>query len=451
MRLGKTADRPLSYLYAMLSGRVIALLLSFAGAQGLKYTTDIEAAFREAQKTRKPLWVMVAATWCGPCRWTEAQVLSRPWLDSLIRPHFVPLKIYAASGENNTPGSEALAKRYQVRAFPTFLFLYPNGELFYRMEGAPMGKDGDAPEVYQKWQDIVKAALSYQAELPRLQKKFEKGDRTPELVRRYFLWALSAGDSVTLHETWEAYLQAFPSPRMAWLYEPQAYKYLQAAALRLPAAQIYALHIADTLQNLLPSKTWTEIYEPLIETYLVQYLQSEITQLKAQSSPDPLLQAAENTLHYARTLQERFPFAEPLALEQISDLLLQSEKDNHHTQGFLYASQYIALIKSIGPPDAEEREKLANSLNNMAWHIYEHLNDPVALWAAIAWTKDALSYKPDAWYIWDTLGALYYKLKRKKEAITALSKAIEIAKSQKIPEKQYQETEELLQKAQESE
>jgi len=53
MRLGKTADRPLSYLYAMLSGRVIALLLSFAGAQGLKYTTDIEAAFREAQKNPK--------------------------------------------------------------------------------------------------------------------------------------------------------------------------------------------------------------------------------------------------------------------------------------------------------------------------------------------------------------------------------------------------------------
>jgi tetratricopeptide (TPR) repeat protein len=87
----------------------------------------------------------------------------------------------------------------------------------------------------------------------------------------------------------------------------------------------------------------------------------------------------------------------------------------------------------------------------MAWHIYEHLNDPVALWAAIAWTKDALSNKPDAWYIWDTLGALFYKLKRKKEAITALSKAIEIAKSQKIPEEQYQETQKLLQKAQELE
>jgi tetratricopeptide (TPR) repeat protein len=239
---------------------------------------------------------------------------------------------------------------------------------------------------------------------------------------------------------------------MAWLYEPQAYKYLQAAALRLPAAQTYALHLADTLQSLLPYKIWTEIYEPLIQVHLLRYLQSEITQLiKARSSSDPLLQAAENTLNYARTLQERFPFAEPLALEQISDLLLKSEKDNHHTQGFLYASQYVALVKSIGPPDAEEREKLADKLNNMAWHIYEHLNDPVALWVAIAWTKDALSYKPDAWHIWDTLGALYYKLKRKKEAITALSKAIEIAKSQKIPETQYQETEELLQKAQDLE
>jgi Flp pilus assembly protein TadD len=67
---------------------------------------------------------------------------------------------------------------------------------------------------------------------------------------------------------------------------------------------------------------------------------------------------------------------------------------------------------------------------------------------AVYWAKEALSYNPDDWQIWDTLGALYYKLKRKKEAVETLAKAIALAQAKNLPEESYQETQELLQKAQ---
>ncbi len=88
-----------------------------------------------------------------------------------------------------------------------------------------MGKSGEDPSVREAWQAIVKNALSYQADLPTLRQKFEKGDRSETVVRRYFVWAVSCGDSATLHKTWEAYIRAFPSPRLAWLYEPRAYEH----------------------------------------------------------------------------------------------------------------------------------------------------------------------------------------------------------------------------------
>ncbi len=50
------------------------MLVSLFWAQGLMYTTDVDAAFKEAKKTKKSVWVMVSATWCGPCRWTEKEV-----------------------------------------------------------------------------------------------------------------------------------------------------------------------------------------------------------------------------------------------------------------------------------------------------------------------------------------------------------------------------------------
>jgi Flp pilus assembly protein TadD len=67
---------------------------------------------------------------------------------------------------------------------------------------------------------------------------------------------------------------------------------------------------------------------------------------------------------------------------------------------------------------------------------------------AVYWAKEALSYNPDDWHIWDTLGALYYKLKRKKEAVETLAKAIALAQAKNLPEESYQDTQELLQKAQ---
>ncbi len=425
------------------------MLASLFWAQGLMYTTDVDAAFKEAKKTKKPVWVMVSATWCGPCRWTEKEVFPQRWFDSLIRVHFVPLKVYAGSGEQNTKGGEELAKKYQVRAYPTFLFLYPNGELFYRTEGTPMGKSGEDPSVREAWQAIVKNALSYQADLPTLRQKFEKGDRSEPVVRRYFVWAVSCGDSATLHKTWEAYIRAFPSPRLAWLYEPRAYEHLRDAALKLPAAFSYAVDVvADTLRNLLSSKEWEAMYRTLLRAGLLSRYQRILSQAKAQGLPEPHLIAAESTVVRAQELHARFPFAEKLALEMVIRPLFKARTPQSHAQALLYATQYAALIKTIGPPDPDERLDLADELNSLAWTIYEEVEEPQALWMAVYWAKEALSYNPDDWQIWDTLGALYYKLKRKKEAVETLAKAIALAQARNLPEESYQETQELLQKAQ---
>ncbi len=426
----------------------VVMLLSLLWAQGLKYTTDVDAAFKEAKKTKKPLWVMVSATWCGPCRWTEKEVFPQKWFDSLISSRFVPLKVYAASGEQNTKGGKELAEKYQVRVYPTFLFLYPNGELFYRMEGTPMGKSGEDPSVREEWQAIVKNALSYQADLPTLLQKFEKGDRSETVLRRYFVWVVSCGDSATLYKVWEAYLQAFPSPRLAWLYEPKAYEHLRDAALRLPAAFRYAMDaVADTLRNLLPPKEWGAMYKTLLRVGIPGRYQRTLVQAKAQGLPEPHLIAAESTLVRAQQLQARFPFAEKLALEMVIDALFRARTPQTHARALLHAAQYAALIKTIGPPDPDERPDLADELNSLAWTFYEEVEEPSALWMAVYWAKEALSYTPDDWHIWDTLGALYYKLKRKKEAVEALSKAIELARAKGLSEESYQETRELLEKA----
>ncbi|MCS7188549.1 MAG: thioredoxin family protein, partial [Bacteroidia bacterium] len=105
---------------------ILFLIVAGAFAQS-GYEKDIQKAFEKARKTKKPLWVMVSATWCGPCKVVEKVVLPNARFQAAVNKDFVPLKIYAASDEQSTPGADSLAKRYNVNAFPTFLFIEPTG------------------------------------------------------------------------------------------------------------------------------------------------------------------------------------------------------------------------------------------------------------------------------------------------------------------------------------
>jgi tetratricopeptide (TPR) repeat protein len=376
----------------------------------------------------------------------EKKVLTQKWFDSLIRQNFVALKLYAASGEKTTRGADEFVQKYNIRGYPTFLYLTPEEEVFYRWPGLSPDTSSDGMQAF--WQKQVQEVLSYYGEFPMLKQRFEQGDRSPELVRRYFLWALNVGDPKTFQTAWEAYLKAYPSIQAAWFYDPLGFVKLLEAADRFSVARAYALSISDSLKALLPEKEWTALYRLLlyqeVSTKMFEWSQKFMRQGLAQ----PLIHVAETTLTYAKSLQARFPFVEEMVLKQLADTLLKTKDAVYYEAAAGYYDQYFKLTKSAALLDSAERVMRAYELNDIAWKVYENVDNPTCLGMAINWVKEALTYRPNSWYTWDTLGALYYKLKRKNEAIEALSEALSIAKSKKTPPSQYKSTEELLQKAQ---
>ncbi len=420
--------------------RVTLLSLAFVWAQGLRYAHDIEAAFAQAKKTKKPLWVMVSATWCGPCRWAEKNLLPQPWFAALVEKDFIPLKVYAASGEQSTPGADSLAAKYGVKGYPTFLYINPNGELFYRHFGVLTENDSSALDF---WRRTVQEALGYRQELPALRKRFEKGSREPDLVRRYLFWAINCADSATLAPIWAAYLRVFPTVRRAWLHEPKAYARLFELAQRFSPARAYAFQVVDTLKAHLPTQEWLPAYWVLVEVDLgTQWMRLA----QSSESTEQRLALAETLFTWARS--HPMSFAEEVALAMLAEQFLRPKRTPAEQEaGFRYALRYHALTKGIEPLEEALSEAWADNLNGLAWNVCLTRSEPDQLWTAVVWAKEALSYQPDAWYIWDTLGALYYRLGRKKEAIQALSKAIDLAKAQGLLSSEYQETQALLQKA----
>lgn len=207
----------------------------------------------------------------------------------------------------------------------------------------------------------------------------------------------------------------------------------------------YALSIADSLRPYLPASAFEAIYQPVVLRSLLASVRGK--KVGSAEFRDSLEQGTSRW-------QARLPEAELWGLaEQVrwTFLHLRALRGDSAQHAQVEASlkphlfRLAVLWMQFYQADTS-KASLADQLNSLARNIYKEVEDPDLLWAAAGWAQYALTCTPQAWHIWDTLGALYSKLSRKREAAVALQKAIALAESQGLPAEEYQSTLELLQK-----
>ncbi|MCX8111893.1 MAG: thioredoxin family protein [Bacteroidia bacterium] len=421
--------------------RWIACLLGFVSllAAQTAYEKDIQVAFSKAKKQKRPLWIMVSATWCGPCKVVEQRVLTDPRFVEALNRDFVPLKVYAASDEESTPGGDSLAKVYNVKVFPTFLGVEPSGELFYRAEGVIQDSENPTASLTEGFLRSLEQAKTARKELPEMRRRFQRGERSLDFLRSYLLKLAELGQKEEGTKVLEAYLKVAKTPRIAWLGTPGYVGILARISEWGPQYAEYVFSLADTLRPAVPSDLYEAIYMPILEKSLVKKLSS--------SSRKEWDEAASIVEQFIKEHRSRFPFVESMALTALWQNGLKSPKPETRAKAASLALRAVALEWPLEIPNAEDRQIRALSYNNLAWTFYEQVEDPDKLWVAVILAKQALAYAPDEWHIWDTLGALYYKLGRKRDSLETLDKAIQLAKQQGVPESDYEDTLKLYQKA----
>lgn len=98
------------------------------GKRVLVWHTDFDKARAEAQRRGVPLLVHFHASWCGPCRQMERDVLTTRSLASQLGGSVVAVKV-------DTDRARRVTSRYRVRLLPTDLLLTPGGKQLVRTEG----------------------------------------------------------------------------------------------------------------------------------------------------------------------------------------------------------------------------------------------------------------------------------------------------------------------------
>lgn len=83
-----------------------------------------------AKKENKPVFLDISASWCGYCKRMKAKVFTDPEVAKLYNSSFINVSVDGEKGEGI-----ALAKKYGVKGYPTFVFLNPDGSLSSQTSG----------------------------------------------------------------------------------------------------------------------------------------------------------------------------------------------------------------------------------------------------------------------------------------------------------------------------
>lgn len=354
-------------------------------AQGIKFeeNQDLATALAKAKAENKLVFIDAYAEWCGPCKVMARDIFPQKEVGEFYNAHFINLKLDMEKGPN-----VELAKKYEVRAYPTYLFLNADGDLVHKGLGS-MPAD--------KFIEVGKAAADTENNYAALSKKIKSGDRSYATLKKFITQnPYDEGNGALV----DSYFQSLSENE---IYTQENWELFNnfVTDIASPSFQFFL----DNRANIAGYVGKDKVDEKISNTMANAYYQ------------DPSKE------EYLKSIDSKLFDAVKLRLEMLkaNSKFRQNKEDK---------DAWSNLIKSATPYFVQSSN--AAELNNVAWTVYENykkFNDKAALKAAVGWAKKAHEAAPDKDFIADTYAHLLFESGKKDEAIKVETKALEIAKA----------------------
>ena len=154
----------------ILASLLIGAASMMAQAQTEFRNISFDEGLAAAKQENKMVFIDFFTTWCGPCKKLSSEVFPDKSVGEYMNKTFVCLKMDAEK-----EGAE-LAKKYEVKAYPTMVILNDKGEVVTKVVGYTPASG---------FVENVQAQLDPEQQPARIKARYEAGERTPKLVDRY--------------------------------------------------------------------------------------------------------------------------------------------------------------------------------------------------------------------------------------------------------------------------
>lgn len=362
-----------------------ALLCTKVSAQGIEFFHGKwSEALEKAQKEEKLIFVDAYAKWCGPCKRMAAETFTQQKAGEFYNKNFICMKMDMEEAENMD-----FIQKYPVGSYPTLMFIDEKGKVVKKGVG------------YQEVEPLIslgKSALSSQDFSGEYEKKYNEGDRSPELVYNYVRALNRAGK---------------------------------------PSLKITNEYLVKQ-KNLATTETLPIIYEGTIEAdskafdYLVQYRDKITTLYGDKAVSDRIKLACENTVDKA------IKFKNPTLMEEAKGKM--KKNNNAAYEAFVLDTdlKYYMGVKDVKKYlkacDNCARDEYKNNPAKLHELVIEmtrnFADDKTVLKSAEKFAKRAAENGNQANY-YMSYAQILFKNNKKDDAKKAANRALELAKEAK--------------------
>lgn len=152
---------------------LLLLMIQSSWGQGTHfYNLSMEEAIERAKVENKYVFIDFYTTWCGPCKMMEKQLFPLKEIGDYLNSKFVCIKQNAGDGAEG----ENSAKRFGVKAYPTFVVLNGDGELLHMFAGGVLDLS---------FINKVEDSFNPQKAFGLLKKRYDNGERDVKFVASY--------------------------------------------------------------------------------------------------------------------------------------------------------------------------------------------------------------------------------------------------------------------------
>ena len=356
--------------------------LALAGGMHF-FEGSFEEALARAEEDGKHVFVDVYATWCGPCKVMDAVVFPRDDVGEHYNTHFVNVKLDAEDESINGP---AISERYDVGAYPTYLYLNPDGSVVGRALGALPAS------LFVQVAEQLTGGL--ESPFAGLEARYSQGERDPELVQDY-LWdaqvelALFDGDVMQRHQRKSALGEAadeyFSSRGYSSLVNPRDFALIACYKEKKPRGDALVEYVIDN---------YDAFADVAPEISLARFV-LEINYYAAQGAAQ---QGDEQYLAYLDDLNG--------SLKRAADYIAKTEPDSELLYGsmaprlrgdYLAAAgrwdELLAYVQdTLAQPDADRVRAL-----RMASRLLGRSQEPEHQALVLEYAREAYELAPDDW------------------------------------------------------
>ena len=367
---------------AIISSLFISVI-SFA--QGIKFQEgDFKSLLAKAKKENKLIFVDAYAVWCGPCKLMVKNIFPKKNVGDYYNANFVNAKIDMEKGEGID-----LAKKYNVKAFPTYLFINGDGEEVHRTLG------------YVEEKEFIQFAMDAgdpNKRLTTLKAKFEKGEKNPEFLKNLAKLTIY-NDSQFAEKVLERYFKE----KSTFDMEDVQMLLTSAQNTESPLYKIFKERKADII------KVFPEAnYEAFDKNVRVNAIFKKSYNAEKKSWDDTYFLAE----------------AQKFLSKEEAEKVLKKAKMGRAARGKDFKT-YEALALEIYK---DYQTLSSNELNEISWNFFENVDSKSGLETAVKWAQESIK-KEESYANTDTLANLYNKLGDKKNAKIWAEKSVNLGKA----------------------